>query len=218
MTLAILGGTFDPIHIGHLHAAEAGRSALNAAAARLVPAARPRHRGEPGAAVEHRWRMACLACEQRPGLAASNVEVVRDGPSYTVDTLAEFGSDEPLVWLIGDDAVADLSSWHKASELPALCHLLVFARPGGTPRHSLPRGFQRVDDIGELHARQSGRIHYLAAPMLDISSTGIRRAIAAGEDVGALLPEGVWDYIRRHGLYGAKASRREHEVRRSEHV
>lgn len=205
MTLAILGGTFDPVHLGHLHAAEAGRRALNAAAVRLVAAARPRHRGEPGAGVEHRWRMLCLACEQRPGLAASDVEIVRDGPSYTVDTLAELGGDEPLVWLIGDDAVDALGSWHRARQLPALCHLLVFARPGRrAQRRSLPQGFEEVRDIGELDSRQSGCVHYLAAAMLDVSATRIRQSIAAGQDAGALLPEGVWDYIRRHGLYGAK--------------
>ena len=207
MTLAILGGTFDPVHLGHLHAAEAGRAALNATVALLVPAARPRHRGAPSAAIEHRWRMLRLACEPRSGLRASNVEIVRDGPSYTVDTLAELAGTEPLIWMLGGDAADAIGSWHRTRELSELCHLLVLQRPGDPPIHSLPSGFRQTRDIAELTTRQSGCVHYLAAEMLDVSSTRIRQAIAAGDAGHALLPEGVWDYIRQHGLYGARRTR-----------
>ena len=92
MVRALLGGTFDPIHRGHLHAARVGRRILNTPAVTLLPAARPRHRAPPVASIAHRWRMLRLAAESEPGLEASRLEIARPGPSYTVDTLAELAA------------------------------------------------------------------------------------------------------------------------------
>lgn len=199
--MALLGGTFDPIHCGHLHAAQLGRETLGADAVTLMLAARPWHRPAPQAAVAHRWEMLRLAVAQRPWLRPSRLEATRAGPSYTVDTLAGLAAHRPLVWLIGSDAVAAMAQWHRAEELPALCNLLVFHRPA-TERPPVPAGFEEAEPAALVGCR-SGAIHYLDAPMLPASSTAARRAIAAGQEPAALLPAEVWAYIRRHELYGA---------------
>ena len=206
MIEAILGGTFDPVHSGHLHAARIGCEALNAPTATLLLAARPSHRAAPAASVEQRWRMLELATRNDAGLRPSDRQIVRPGPSYTVDILAEMAGDMPLVWLIGSDALALVASWQRASELSSLCHFLVFNRPGTKPQ-APPAGFQPLANASCLAERSSGGICYLNVPMLDISSTGIRRAIAAGSDASALLPDEVWAYIRANDLYRGSASR-----------
>lgn len=141
-------------------------------------------------------------------LTVSRLEIERDGPSYTVDTLRELAGSGPVVWFIGSDALASVAEWHRAEELPTLCNLLVFERSGTrqqvAARRSAPRGFEVERSAARLADRGSGGIHFLSAAMLDVSATAVRRAIAAGEDAGALLPNAVWDYIRRNGLYGAR--------------
>ena len=220
---AILGGTFDPVHRGHLHAASVGRALLNAPAATLMLAARPRHPAAPATSVAHRLRMLRLAVATVPGLAASDREARRDGPSYAVDTLAALLDGEPLVWLIGADAFAAVASWHRAEDLPTLCHFLVFDRPGAVIDNRTPPGFRTVRDAAELGQRPSGCVLFAHAPMLDVSATRIRRDIAMRgggtvgdgtgsgvaeyDAVGALLTPEVRDYIRLHGLYGRGAPR-----------
>ena len=148
MIEAILGGTFDPVHLGHLHAARIGCQALNAPAATLLLAARPRHRAPPVASIEQRWRMLQLAAQTDCRLRPSDLEVARPGPSYAVDTLAALAGRKPLVWFIGSDALASVASWQRASELPSLCHFLVFDRPGAG-RQTLPADSERrpIQDV-----------------------------------------------------------------------
>ena len=145
------------------------------------------------------------------GLGVSHLEIDRPGPSYAVDTLRELaGAQAPrnveprsvIVWCIGGDALDALETWHRAEQLPSLCNLLVFQRPG-SPRARPPQGFEVVDAAACLASRRNGGVHFLDAPMLDISATAVRRAIAGGDATGTLLPRQVWDYIRRNGLYGA---------------
>lgn len=199
---AILGGTFDPVHLGHLHAARRARAALGIAQVTMLLAARPGHRAAPLAGVRDRWRMLHLATCQDAGLLASDLEVVRPGPSYTVDSLREFRDGEPLVWLIGRDALADVPSWHRAGELAALCHFVVLDRPGADASGPLvPRGFERVDDVAQLVERPSGGLYCLPNAMLGISASQVRRTIAAGGDASALLPPDVRAYIWEQGLY-----------------
>ena len=199
---AVLGGTFDPVHLGHLHAARRVRAALQIADVTLLLAARPGHRAVPRADIADRWRMLRLATRHDAGLLASDLEVVRPGPSYTVDSLRELRIDEPLVWLIGRDALADVPSWHRASELASLCHFVVLDRPGVNGSAPLvPRGFERVDDLAQLVERPSGGLYCLPNAMLDISASQIRRTIAAGGDASTLLPCDVWTYIWERGLY-----------------
>ena len=140
-----------------------------------------------------------------PALAAtSDHESGGSGPSYTVATLAAMAGEAPLVWLLGDDALASVDTWHRADELATLCHLLVFARsaPSG-PRPAPPAGFHHVACAAELGRQRCGGIHYLSAAMADISATDVRARIARQADAGALLSPQVWAYIRRNGLYGA---------------
>lgn len=199
--MAILGGTFDPIHCGHIHAARLCREALGVPTVTLMLAARPWHRPEPAAPAVHRWQMLRLAATPRPWLCPSRLELVREGPSYTVDTLAALAERAPLVWCIGADAAAALGSWHRAGDLPALCHLLVFNRPGA-PAPPPPAGFE-VADAAALAQRPSGAVHFLDAEMLAVSSTALRREMATGGVPRGLLPAEVSAHIRRHGLYGA---------------
>ena len=168
----------------------------------LLLAARPGHRTEPLAGIRDRWQMLCLATGPHDDLIASDLEIVRPGPSYSVDSLGELGGTEPLVWLIGRDALADVPSWHRAHELASLCHLLVLDRPGGDRvAPCVPRGFERVSDAADLVGRTSGRLYCLPNAMLDISASQIRRRVAQGGDASALLPPDVWSYIRQQGLY-----------------
>ena len=211
---AILGGTFDPVHLGHLHAARRARAALRIPDVTLLLAARPGHRAAPLAGIRDRWRMLRLATRCDAGLLASDLEVVRPGPSYTVDSLQGLGGGEPLVWLIGRDALADVPTWHRAGELASLCHLVVLDRPGADASAPLvPQGFERVDDVGRLVERPSGALFCLPNAMLDISASEVRRMIGRGGDASALLPSDVWTYIWEQGLYrtcGAEAGRNPH--------
>ena len=198
---AILGGTFDPVHLGHLHAARRARAALGVPDVTLLLAARPGHRAAPRAGIRDRWQMLRLATRCDAGLLASDLEVVRPGPSYTVDSLCDLRG-EPLVWLIGRDALADVPSWHRAVELASLCHFLVLDRPGvNGSGPSVPQGFERFDDIAHLAERPSGGLYCLPNAMLDISASQVRRMIAEGGDASALLPCDVWTYIWERGLY-----------------
>lgn len=204
---AILGGTFDPVHRGHLHAAAVGRSLLAAPKVTLMLAARPWHREAPATSVEHRLHMLRLAAGADPHLVVSDWEAVREGPSYTVDTLKALADGEPLVWLIGGDAFAAVDSWHRVDDLAGLCHFLVLNRPGTRPDERMPKGFRRIDDPAALARRPSGCVCFASATMLDVSATRIRRRISSGEAVDGLLTPEVWAYIRTHGLYGRRQPR-----------
>ena len=206
--MAILGGTFDPGHAGHIHAARSARDALDTPSVTLMLAARPSHRSAE-ASVEHRWRMLELVAEADPSLVPSDVEISRPGPSYTVDTLDHAAGRGPLVWLIGRDALQDIDSWHRVERLASLCHLLVLDRPGtARARPPAPPGFRLVDDAGKLAQRPSGGLAWLADSMLDISASRVRQMIARGQDVSSLLTDEVWSYIRAHGLYAPRSQPR----------
>lgn len=201
---AILGGTFDPVHRGHLHAAAVGRSLLAVPKVTLMLAARPWHRAAPATSVEHRLRMLHLAAGADPHLEVSDREARREGPSYTVDTLRALADEGPLVWLIGGDAFGAVESWHRVDDLPALCHFLVLDRPGTRHDARTPNGFRRLDDPGALAHVPSGCVCFAGATMLDVSATGVRHAIANDGAVSGLITPEVWAYIRSHGLYGRR--------------
>ncbi|MDE0419720.1 MAG: nicotinate-nucleotide adenylyltransferase [Gammaproteobacteria bacterium] len=210
---AILGGTFDPVHLGHLHAGRRARAALDIPNVTLLLAARPGHRTKPQASIGDRWRMLELATGGGSDLLPSDREAARPGPSYTVDTLEALrrcsgdgkgrdGASEPLVWLIGRDALADVPSWHRADELASLCHLLVLDRPGsGNARWFVPTGFECVDTVEGLAKRPNGGLYSLADAMLDVSASQVRQTVSGGGDASALLPPDVWSYIKARGLY-----------------
>lgn len=214
MTLAVYyGGTFDPVHAGHLAVAIAARDAL-AVPVTFVPAADPPHRPAPGAEAEQRATMLELAIAGQPGLQVDRREFLRDAPSWTVVTLeglrAEHGPDRPLAWLLGADAFRGLPSWHRWRELAGLAHLIVAVRAGHV-LHPLPeelaehfsgRWTTGVDDLGTTPA---GRVHRLEMTPHPASSTRVRANLRDGGEPGDWLPAAVADHIARHRLYTGDA-------------
>lgn len=204
----IFGGTFDPIHIGHLRAAVELRERLQLTEVRLLPCHCPPHRDLPGASSLQRLAMVAAATAGEPGLTVDARELDRPGPSYTVDTLAELrgelGPEVALSLVMGADAFAGLASWHRWQRLPELAHLLVVERPG----FELPREgavFElwqhRQCAAATLAEHPAGGIALLELPPLPVSATAIRETIAAGHSPRWLVPDPVWDYIRQHRLY-----------------
>ena len=212
--LAILGGTFDPVHYGHLRLAQDVRQALDLDEVRLVPAADPPHRGEPQAPIRERIAMLDLAVRDFPGIVVDTREVRREGKSYTVDTLAELRAEKPrtpLLLLVGADAFRGLPSWHRWLALFDLAHLVVVPRPGValdvglSPALEAQWRSRRIEDALGLRSRIAGAIYAQPVEPQAISSTAIRSAIARGDaksvEFAGLLPPAVFAYIESHGLY-----------------
>ena len=210
--LGILGGTFDPIHYGHLRLAEEALERLALGAVCLSPAGTPPHRPPAAASAEQRLAMVRLAIADHPALALDDGEIRQTGPSYTVLTLErlrhQVGPTRPLVLLLGADAFLGLSGWHRWRELFAFAHLAVATRPTHrlnqaalAPGLAEEFAARRTTAAGALGAAPAGSILPFAITPLDISATAIRAALGAGASPRYLLPDGVLDYIRRHGLY-----------------
>lgn len=210
MALALLyGGTFDPVHAGHLAVAAAAREAIGADVA-FLPASDPPHRAAPGASAEQRARMLELAIAGEPGVTVDRRELHRAGPSWTVDTLrglrAERGPDAPLAWLVGADAFRGLATWHEWRRLFDLAHFVVAVRPGhgledlpaALAEASAGRWTDRPEDLAE---RPAGGLYRLDMPLHPASATELRRRLRAGEPHGGWLSAAVADFIRAHGLY-----------------
>ena len=220
MSLAVYyGGTFDPVHEGHLAVARTARDAL-AATVHLVPAADPPHKGPTHADALQRSRMLEIAIAGEPGLRVDRRELHRDGPSYTVDTLtqlrAECGPQTPLVWLVGGDSLDKLHTWHHWRELFALAHIVAVQRPGShvdaaSLAHASPLVHDEVKGrwrgLAELASSPAGALAVL--PLRELrpeSSSELRRRIAAGEPWRDWVPGPVAGYIERAGLYAAGAA------------
>lgn len=207
--IGLFGGTFDPIHLGHLHAAETAVDELGLDCFRLVLSARPSHRRAPVASAADRWAMLELAVADRPRLVADDSELNRKDPSYTVVTLenlrGQVGDHAALAWLIGWDAYRDLPTWFRWQDLLALAHLVVVRRPGQDEPLAGEIGEytkqHQVMELDALHARPAGHVYFMAAPMQEISASDIRHTLAAGGDARDLLPPAVWAYIRQRHLY-----------------
>jgi nicotinate-nucleotide adenylyltransferase len=206
--LGILGGTFDPIHYGHLRPAQEILHVFDLAEIRLIPAANPPHRQPPVATPEQRLRMAELAVAGIHGLTVDDREFRRGGPSYTVLTLEslrrEFG-ERPLCLLMGLDAFEGIETWHQWQRLPELAHLIVMTRPGWefpAGEKLPPWAHDRVlRDTSKLAQASAGKIYFQAVTPQDISATRIREALARGEAVEAWLPPAVLEYIRANRVY-----------------
>lgn len=209
------GGTFDPVHLGHLAIARAARDALHVAV-RLLPAADPPHRPAPGASALQRCMMLQLAIGEEPGLLLDRREVLRAErqpgvPSYTVETLrelrAELGPSRPLAWLLGADSLLALASWHQWQALFELTHFIVAERPGsplpghveGPLGHALQGRF--TQDIHALSGRPAGRVLRMQQPLRGESASQVRSRIAAGGAWRGLLPPAVADYVSAQKLY-----------------
>ncbi|MCG6975630.1 MAG: nicotinate-nucleotide adenylyltransferase [Acidiferrobacterales bacterium] len=203
--IGIFGGTFDPIHYGHLRPASEVRHSLDLDALYLVPAANPPHRVSPIATPAQRMAMLELAMTEFPDLKADDRELQRGGLSYTVDTLQSFRSDYPqtaLVLLMGTDAFEGIESWHQWQRLPELAHLIVMQRPGWEPESSRDWVAERIaSSASELATQLAGRILFYPVTPQAISATGIREALAAGGQVSGMLPQPVLDYINQNHIY-----------------
>jgi nicotinate-nucleotide adenylyltransferase len=196
--IAILGGTFDPVHIGHLRVAWEAAEALNAQV-RLVPAQQPPHRPPPVASAAQRVRMLQLALAGQQRLTLDTRELDRPGPSYTFDTLhslrEEFGDSRPLILLLGADAFGGLPTWHRWPELFDLAHIVVLTRPGH--RAAWPAELsdlvatRRVESAHRLSETAGGHVFELAVTPLEISASQVRAMLAHGRDPHWLLPEAL---------------------------
>lgn len=186
MRVGILGGTFDPIHLGHLRAAENAREALGLDRVLLVPASVPPHRPEPASSALDRFAMVALAASGHPAFAPCDLELRRQGPSFTVDTLAalrESSPDDALVLIVGSDTYPEMAAWRERERLLGMCTLAVVDRPGEEPPALAP-GVRRVE-----------------APGLPVSASDVRRRVREGRSVRYLVPDGVADYLGKRGLY-----------------
>ena len=222
MTLGVLGGTFDPIHLGHLAAGDAAQQALSFDSMLLLPSRIPPHRADPvTAGPEDRFAMAKLAAKERPGWTASRIELDREGPSFTYDTLLELnrgrgeaamgdgrgisgdgatGVEWQIFFIIGADAFAEIASWSRYPAVLDLAHFVVVSRPGITLdslRERVPSAFSRQPSA-------KTRVILVEAHTPDISSTDIRRRVRAGHSLSGYVPDTVADYIRDHHLYLGK--------------
>jgi nicotinate-nucleotide adenylyltransferase len=210
--LGVLGGTFDPIHYGHLRLALEVAQQVGLTEVRFIPAGRPWHRSPPRAAASHRLAMVRLAVSDNPLFRVDEREVVAESPGYTVETLTalrrELGFERPVCLLLGADAFQGLHTWHRWQELFGLAHVVVAQRPGCSPvgaalAPDLAAQFsaRQITDPAVLLREPAGRIHVQTITALDISASRIRADLAAGRDPRYLLPDSVLAYIGRHRLY-----------------
>jgi nicotinate-nucleotide adenylyltransferase len=210
MRIGLVGGSFNPIHRGHLAIAQAARSALALDRVVLVPSARPPHKHDQAelAPPEDRLAMARLAARGEAGLQVSPIELERAGPSYTIDTVRAFLAAEPgveLYFIVGADNVPELTTWKDNRTLVTLARFAVAARPG----HDLEKDLADIErSLGKEAARGLRERIVPLAPDA-VSATEIRARVRAGKPIDGLVPDAVRDYIHSHGLYGQLASSKE---------
>jgi len=208
-----MGGTFNPIHFGHLRAAEEVAESLRLEQMIFIPAAKPPHKSEVEVvSFDHRWHMMELAIEGNPLFVLSDLEYQRPGISYSVETLTQLskerGGSEELYFVLGLDAFLELQTWKSYRELFSLCHFIVVARPGFSPESLEAMLTTQVSDRYSLDIQVQGyrhpslhTVYYREVTLLDISSSAIRKLLAEGGTVRYLLPEKVEEYIQQQRLY-----------------
>ncbi len=225
MRIGILGGTFNPVHFGHLRAAEEVREQLGLDQVQFIPAGTPPLKRVELADISHRMEMARLAVAGNPGFSVSSLEAERKGPSYTVDTLGELrrlNPDAELVFILGADAFLELPKWKRSDEIIRMADFAIVCRPG-VPASGLlnarylevePRALDELDRgertqaVGSLASggQMGGKAFVLKTTALGISATGIRKRIAEGRSVSYLLPESVKSFIMSNVLYKGDVS------------
>ena len=210
--MGVFGGTFDPIHYGHLRTAFEVLQALRFDEVRFMPCGTPPHRGTPVAAADVRLAMVRAATEAQHGFVVDDRELSRDGPSYSVDTLTALRGEfplRPIALIIGMDAFLDLPKWYHWQEILQLAHIVVAHRPGWKAPDIGPLGELLAERgthrIGDLHQAKSGHIYILDVTQLEISSTDIRDLVSAGRDPRFLMPDAVRQYILDSGCYATAA-------------
>jgi nicotinate-nucleotide adenylyltransferase len=200
--IGILGGTFDPIHLGHLHIASQVASRLGLQQLQFMPCALPVHRDRPCASAEQRCEMIELAIAERPEFVLNALELQRAGPSYSVDSLREIScrSQQSLVLILGADAFNGFCSWKSPEEILRLANLVVCGRPGFEIDNGIFSG-NRVDTPHDLEQRHAGGILTLTVDAIDCSSSNVRAALERGNTPRHYLTGAVADYIDEHDLY-----------------
>ena len=210
--LGLFGGTFDPVHFGHLRLAEEAIGHLGLGGVRWIPAGQPPHRGVPQVTAEQRLAMVLRSTAGNARFSVDASEVEAAAPSYTVHTLerlrGELGGGQSLVLLVGADAFAGLATWHRWRDILALAHIAISHRPGfpveaGSLPDELAGEFndRRLTDTAQLKKTPAGRIVTFAMTQLAISATQIRKLLSNGLSARYLLPDSVLDYIDLHHLY-----------------
>ena len=190
----MFGGTFDPIHLGHLRAAENALEYLELDRVAFIPAGTPPHRAEPSSSPLDRFAMTALATAGHPRFAASDVELRRDGPSYTVDTVAGLRKESPeaeVFVIVGSDTFPEMATWKEHERLMALCTVAVVARPGE----------ERAVGDRPAAGGPAPRVARVEGPGLDISASAIRGRVRERKSIRYLVPDAVADYIAKRALY-----------------
>lgn len=213
-SIGLLGGTFNPIHFGHLRMAQELADTLNLDEIRFIPSANPPHKSTPLVSAEHRAAMVRLSIANNHLFSFDERELARTGLSYTVDSLEslrdELGEDVSLVLLMGSDAFTKLNTWHRWERLIELCHIGLVQRPlssSSAPKEPLPKILEMflqnhyTENSDDVHTTAAGFITMQHITALDISSTAIRQMIAQGQSVNYLTSENVIAYIHAHQLY-----------------
>lgn len=210
--VGILGGTFNPIHYGHLRMAQELADGLDMDEVKFIPSANPPHKDSVTVSAEHRAAMVKIAIADNPTFSIDELELKRDGASYTIDTLISLretlGKDTALCLMMGSDAFIKLNTWHRWQELLDFAHIILVQRPNqGKPQEALPDELQillhdnYVENISELSKTNAGLINMQAISAHDISATQIREQLKHGQSVRYCLPNEVIEYIERYRLY-----------------
>lgn len=212
--IALLGGTFNPVHFGHLRMAQELANTLDFSEVRFIPAANPPHKTAPDVSAEHRAAMVRLAIDGNPIFKFDERELHRTGASYTIDTLDslrdELGDEVSLVLLMGSDAFTKFNTWHRWEEIIQRCHITLVQRPLSSSlakKENLPKELETflhnhyTENGDDLHTTAAGYVIMQHITALDISATAIRHTFEQKNSARYLLPESVIDYIRKHQLY-----------------
>jgi len=209
--IGVYGGTFDPIHFGHLRPGLEVYQALSLQELRFIPCGEPPHRQKPQASALQRLMMVRAAIADQPGFVVDERELQREGPSYMVETLSSLRNetgDTPLCLIVGLDAFLGLESWYRWQSLLDFAHIVVTHRPGWSLR-DLQRSAnleklvqERIANAGKLPRQPAGLIHFQSVTQLDISASGIRQQLGEGQDIRYLLPDAVYELIKTQHIYG----------------
>lgn len=188
-----MGGTFDPVHLGHLLIAESARDQFSLDRVIWIPASDPPHKGESVTSEEHRYAMVLLATAGNPAFEVSRLELEREGPSYSLDTILHFRQAVAgdLFFITGADAILEILTWHRHAEVIGACRFIAATRPG----------YDLTRLKAALPSAYLERISVITTPGVDISSTDLRARVRAGKPIRYLVPDAVDVYVRKHGLY-----------------
>jgi len=211
--VGLFGGTFDPVHNGHLDVARVARAHMQLDEVWFVPARRPPHRGQPGASAAHRFAMVAMAIAGADGLRVCDVEMEAEGPSYTVETLDRVERlfpvvERPVFFIAGADTFCEIRTWHRYAELLDRSRFIVVSRPGQpvrSLRRALPDLAPRMHDTPCIDGGTPG-IFLVDAPTADVSATDARRLLSGGDDTTGRVPSPVVSHAIRHGLYRDRAT------------